>query len=663
MGRLAAWFVLAVIVASAPVAAADFAGLAGTWSGAATCGYGTNKFVMTINEGVDAKGNNAVVMIYEGAGDSSMDDAEVHGAFVSLGKNNVEFVPAADAPRVSRRLEAPRLKGRFFKDGTMALRPMGVDCGDVKFARLEQRSGPASVPAELEALIGAWDGAIIEKDGEVTAFTFVIGPTSTGFEGDVLQAEIVADGSERGMFVLTQRREGEKKLAIAKLPGAGDNALRFDGSLDARIETDASRDYFVFYGGRFLPGTGFAVRRPAERGDRPLAALCNEVLEPMLDGQQEGRRIGRQLKTTFFPALAGYDPAAASMNPVVPAGASFDLGELIFDCVATNKHVRGIGRLGLVASVLDTSKIIEAHFTIPRTGSGFRSVVNVVLKQQMQAGEYGAAHEAFVAGLGDPAAITSFGALIDHLEGLARAKGFNTIPPGVLNADLAPFARRINELEHEAAISASAEREAMARARMAGIARPGVLPAAWVPAFDSIAEGTKTYFDSADMAFFGGFVAAAIDQCSQPAPIDERLRLVRLFVQGVDQTLFGDSYATGTITEMMQTIAGNALVYNQGAEVPKTIGCESPYLAAILANLADASDRRSVADSGRASLFVRSCANDRTAAQCGCMVEEMRSVIPDIDRREYNRDQLVFIIQGNPGVAMRIAGMCQVGDY
>jgi hypothetical protein len=651
-------------MASAPAAAADFAGLVGTWSGEATCGYGKNRFVMTINEAADDKGNNAVVMIYEGSGRSSMRDSEVHGAFVGVGKNNVEFVPDKHAPLVSRRLDAPKLKGRFFKDGTMALRPLGdVDCQDVKFARTTEATEPAVIPAELQALVGAWDGAIIEKDGEVTALTFEISPTSTGFTGDVLQAVIIADGEERGTFVLSAPREGETTLTISKLTGSAENGLRFDGTLKGKLETDASREYFTFYGGRFLPGTGYAVRRPADRGDRPLAELCKEVLEPMLDGQQEGRRIGRQLKTTFFPALGDYDPAAAAMNPRLPVDASFDLGALIFDCVATNKHVRGISRLGLVASILDTRKVIEAHFTIPRSSTGFRDVVNVSLKQEMRTADYADAEAAFAAGLGDPAAMTTFSALIGHIEQLSRVDGFMSIPPSVLSAHLAPFASRIAELEQEAAIAVSAERQAQARARLAGIASPSELPPAWSEAFEEIAEGAKTYFDANDMAFFGGFVATAIDKCGQPVPVDQRLRLVRLFVQGIDQSLFGDSYATGTITDMLLSTASNTVTYSEGAALPTAIGCQSPYLAGILANLADASDRRSVADSGRASLFVRSCANDRSPSQCRCMVEEMRSVIPDIDLREYDREQLVFLINGNPAVALRMAGMCQVGDY
>lgn len=510
----------------------------------------------------------------------------------------------------------------------------------------------AEVPSDLRGLLGYWDGAFVYRDNDVRQVSFNIQPTTSSAQDAVFDIAMMVGGSEYRMTGFWDEHYDSPRIEFSN--DAIEVALYRD------IKVNSGTESITFYVKMRGDARGFASRRPQVRGDKAIFFWCREIYEPLATTQQTTNDIVRDLQIEFYPALMGYAPEVGPVSAAIARSglSSADFAELLFDCMATGVNSRGMNRLGIFEDMIDSAAIVNAQYAFGRAGIGLEKLVvphGVQLPAVAPAGKKSKSRDV---GLDPADEYLTIADLLSDLETASAAQKFTAMSPASVFTALRPYGERLVALEQTLAVNQNALLQQQAAARMQGVTRPAIIPVEYQPLFGALESGTTFFFGAPEMAFLGGFVAGSIEVCDRPSDIGQRLRLLGLFVQGIDRAIFGDSFSS-PFSEFLQNSVRENATYQQGYQLPELMACQPAYLDAVLANLADIAEQRG-SQGQRASLYIRSCSIDRKEAQCDCMANQMRSVLPGIDFVEYDRAQIDRVINANPLVGMRLVAQCRV---
>lgn len=632
----------------------------GVWEGVGTCQRGPHNFILKVYPQMDADGNNAT---YEAIPrDFPLGERAIYKGVIGDGTARwpIQFVPAPGQPDPIRRgppsfngdINHRGLEGRTDELGcSVRLRQVSTDPGPWGVAAVTV----AEVPPEFTPYLGEWDGGWIDNVGEMHQVSFGIAPATTGIPFAVFDLDLNID-DRSGDLAIVQTRTGTLDF-VSLSEGGQATSLRLSGELRSEVLWQSGTDYFTF---RMGGGYGFAMRRPEEQ-TASLRDLCVANVESWAYRRSAARQTARQLKVEFYPALAGYNEVSASLYDAFDADAQLADGfvPLAYQCLLTSPNFNRWVVQGLFNGVISTDSIAQMRNRLQRFGeiNGPLSIEGRALDTSLSMAAKSEDKLRMAVASYNPGSVADILAFVH-----AQAELVQNGRPSQVAAILAPIARAIDDAEISAFAQAAEARVEAARQRMSNIHVPA-LPVGRESDFAQLVSGRMTQFSPDQIAFFGGVVGEAIETCGLPVGIEQRLALSSILFSGIDRALFGDGFATGSLrTTLGSTITGTSQ-YASGANAVTDMGCASPYLGIVLAALADFANDRATAPSGRETLFVRSCALDRSDSQCNCIENELRTLFPNIAQQEYDRSYLASALQMNLAVSIKIATLCQVGSY
>jgi hypothetical protein len=630
----------------------------GVWEGTGTCVRGPHEFILTIHPEVDENGNNAT---YEAIHRDlpSAERAIYAGVFGSDEdpRWSLKFQPRSTISGPSRKM--PSFWGDETRRGLEG-RTDELGCLTVKLSQTsttvpaDDEPIVATVPDELLDYQGAWDGGWFDEDGSMHQVSMTIFPSTTDVRYQIFDIEMGID-NRSGTVGLIQDRSGELNFVSAG------NALIRGGEIRSEVLSQDGTDYFTF---RIDGGNGFVVRRP-EGQTQSLQDICSTRIDAWAAQRAQSRKIARDLKVAFHPAMSFYDEVDASLTDQLNNGKSkkggaspADFATLAYQCLLTSPNYPRWVRDGIFDGVLPTDGIAEIRSWMQRFGEikgpltrDGGEIATTGTEQSDAETNLEAAVAEFVP--------TDVASILNFVE--SRSDLIASSRPSRLATILAPLETALDVLMRCSAASME-NRIAAAEQRMSTIAVPD-LPVGREDDFADLVGGRIRVLSEDQIAFFGGFVGETIETCDLPAAFDQRVAVSSILFSGLDRAIFGDGYATGDLRETLGASLTGTSEYVSGANAAKSMTCTSPYLTAVLASLVELASTDSVTDSGRASLFVRSCSLDRSQTQCGCIEHQLSTLFPNVSTQEYDRDYLARAIPMNPLVGIKLASVCQVGDY
>jgi len=643
----------------------------GRWEGPGFCLNGPATFELRVLPALDQNGFNATLTVVQQAAVQA-DDISVRGLLVY--DDDVRF-PVRFEPDPNAKMP-PRQKpigflGRTVPGGKLGGESREAGCGTVQLNRVSQdpdaKPKEKTVPDVFAQFEGAWDGAIYDKDNRARQVAFVVSRSEGGSRNRVFDVAVVLDGTEGK--VAFSRNQGDG-LSIVNILNTGSLPVALRGPITSKIMKSGSVEYFVFATQGDADGVGLVWRRPQSRAATSLQMACKDRITPFASARDRARDTARDLRIEFFPALSSYDENDGALRDAyvsVLANASdneiAEFGQLAAECMVASPGFYNYFGRNLLAGIVDMVAVEKMRIGLIRNRelrNGWIIGAETLPSSSIIDDTYQAENE-LASLLPSLSVAENIDAVLAGLQG--NVKTLQRVRPSILKKALEPVSIQLARLGDTAARVAIADRRARAGARWpSGSPMPPELGDRSA-LFGELMSGVKDRFSGDEISLFGGFVAGAIDKCSQPSSLSDRLQLLGFLFQGVDRALFGDSYATGSLSDTLRESLQGSLTYDEGAGIVAKFGCDSQFLAAALADLVDASRTRLITGDGRASLFVRSCALDRSVEQCKCMARTMQSVIPGINDLRFDRSQLATLASQNPLTAAQVGAVCGVGNY
>lgn len=633
----------------------------GLWEGKATCL--TGPLIVELRVFPDAKGDGlSAAVVLAGAsrllGAPSRDFAGTVRMNANMRRPEFESDPQAqvtgakvDALKMRLYPVGDRMTGQLVDtlSCSMNLKRVSTDAGTPV-----SRSVPVT---PFMSLLGDWDGVVLTKNS-AEHVSISIGQAETPSSTVVFAATASFRGKTDRLALATF---DSKTLQFEKLQ-ATDRSL-FAGKVPREIGATPYGDALLMH---VAGGTGLLFRRPTDQKD-PLDRVCQTRIGTALDAGVAAYNATRRLKEAFYPAFAGFEETSAAARATLAAPSVRAMGADRFValaelCILTSTEFDTIVRSKAFDNVVDVASIgkirgsVERAITPKFPDKPGKPGVERRIARIISQSEAASVHLAQAGAIGQAdtaeAMISQLGALAPQLA---------HVQAEALWATLQPAATRLDIFEKAAIASRAEARVARARQRMAGVVTP-----AWLGGqsarFEALTSGRMAALDGDSMSLFGGFAAGALEKCAVLADPAAQARIMGLIMNGATRTM-GTEYATGGLGKTMQSQMQNSALYALGAEIAKDMPCATPYLKKVLETLDDLATPDAGNGWRRASLFERSCALDWPSAQCGCIEQELRSVLPDVSRQRYSRSLIGTFIARNPFAALRPMTVCGVTRY
>jgi hypothetical protein len=108
---------------------------------------------------------------------------------------------------------------------------------------------------------------------------------------------------------------------------------------------------------------------------------------------------------------------------------------------------------------------------------------------------------------------------------------------------------------------------------------------------------------------------------------------------------------------------GNNASFMEGVLAIRMLECDDRFISAFLASVLELAEATKQDKDGGVPLFIRSCAQERSREDCGCIARVGKTVIEGIYEEAYSREVFPRIISRNPLLGMRLAAECRVTNY
>lgn len=168
-----------------------------------------------------------------------------------------------------------------------------------------------------------------------------------------------------------------------------------------------------------------------------------------------------------------------------------------------------------------------------------------------------------------------------------------------------------------------------------------------------------------EQSFIAGASRGLLVQCNYPTNIASRIKLNSFLSSSIWVAVSGSDYSNpdfrGTLNSQSQGMFSEAA----GGRYAKSLGCTQRGRK--LANNIVKYLNRTSSGSKKGANWVTGCATHYSGryskAQCQCIADLGRAVIPGIHQTRFSRFDIKRIIKGNPFVGMQVAFRCGIGDY
>lgn len=551
---------------------------------------------------------------------------------------------------------------------TLSGRSRSPDCGLVRLSKSTRKSTTngeiAQVPERYRGLEGDWDGAIYDhRDSKARQLALSIRASTSGVTDRIFDAALTVDGEQQkaGIFAF------EDKLSLVSEVDQGLAGAPVGGSISALIRDGGGRELLTASLSGSGHGFSYLWRRPAGRSTA-LQAICGSDVGDWIKARAQARRLARTLKVEFYPALTDYDIERASLNEAVWAMSStgsaddtLEFASILYECALTAPALVAQDEelLGGFVSAPDIAKQRAAlsrgfypeHAKLLKVRP---SIQPNVIRKEMEAGEQKVPE--LVRGAEN---LKSVDDLLDHLK--ANLVTWQNARPRIVAELLRPIETNLSRaVVSEAALHAD-ERKTGALRMMKGVAIPRALfPSGREDLLYAVMAGSLEQLTRDEIGFLAGMVAESIGKCSKP-PAATSIQLVELLKQGFQLSL-GSDYM-GNVPSMMKSMFAGSANFQQGVDFAKSLGCNDRFLDAIFEILADLQTSRSRMAAERPPLFVRSCALDRAANECTCIMNVLQTVMPGISQEEYSSAPMRTAMEMNPIYGIELMTRCGVSRY
>lgn len=176
----------------------------------------------------------------------------------------------------------------------------------------------------------------------------------------------------------------------------------------------------------------------------------------------------------------------------------------------------------------------------------------------------------------------------------------------------------------------------------------------------AIEEGCDCTLTQDEQFFIAGIAQKLSSDCRLPK--DRRRRaLVERFTKASTLAM-AFSKADGPLPDTLQAQRSNAAAFAAGLGVVQDIRCNGPEAALLERGIVIYLERTS-----KNSRFVAGCVEfyggRYTEAQCQCITENLRAVLPDVDQRFFDREIIKESIHHSPFIALPLMLSCGLWNY
>jgi hypothetical protein len=534
------------------------------------------------------------------------------------------------------------------------------NCGKARLRPFLGTDAPqdSTLPPELAALVGAWDGIAYEKKSDdAIAVALVVRPSAAGVKGRYLDADLYLDGRLQPSALMGQ---GERIGLLPLQP----TSRTYEAGISSRLRDGGAAGALIT--GVLLnrqPMSMFLWRRP-DGQTKSLRDQCNDVLGPWFARGKESVGASRTIRQEFYPALSGYDweeatarEARASANGIE---VSMPFASFVMQCSLATADLASLPGSGFLDGAISSDEMIKRRRAMADLGSldGAR-----IPSEQSETADPGRDMEIAeadlargVAALPSQPSVAELLAAVDALAPLVSASR-----PTRALAILAPVISDLERLDGKTFETADLALETFARERMAGLPLPAATLPHRVDLLSAIATGQRTTFLKDEIGFLGGMMARSNEKCGVPTGAT-LLALSSFVVQGTVLGL-GTEFGNPDLGKGLQSQFSGAATFAEGAAFADTLSCADPWLSAFFDILARAGSERYQVTGARAPLFERSCSLAFSGASCACLHRALEPLQPGIGARLYNRSMLESVANASPVISAQILGTCRVNNY
>lgn len=163
-----------------------------------------------------------------------------------------------------------------------------------------------------------------------------------------------------------------------------------------------------------------------------------------------------------------------------------------------------------------------------------------------------------------------------------------------------------------------------------------------------------------------GLASGLMEKCSYPVDPVERARVADFLVTNWFGALLGSDYSNPNIGRMLANQAESLVASRIGRQAAQGMRCDGAT-AQLSSSIAAYLARTSEGPGGLAPRFVRGCVahygNRYSTAQCSCMADAARAIVPGIHQQPFSAETYREVMQRNPAVGGEILLKCGIATY
>lgn len=168
-------------------------------------------------------------------------------------------------------------------------------------------------------------------------------------------------------------------------------------------------------------------------------------------------------------------------------------------------------------------------------------------------------------------------------------------------------------------------------------------------------------FTASSRQFAAGYAAGVRAKCSPALDYEVSDEIDHLIRNTFSVALYGDSFDSQDLTEVIGRQVSISAKFAAGVEAAKAAGCADPAAAEALTFIAELIRLNRLSPQGQ--VFLSSCINAQTEAECRCLGRVVEGLDPDIWRTRYSAGDMREMVAGNPAIGAEVYTSCRIERF
>lgn len=551
---------------------------------------------------------------------------------------------------------------------------------DVDRIRIQEAlAAPGGVEARSSDLGGRWDGVAV-CSGRTQAVSLFIESLGVGEYNASLNAFRTID------FQFAKIDNDSYEVRTPNVPINKTFRIQTTEGMPPTIKIHVGGGCRVAFLIRHEPisGLGGLYSKTKQNGQASAfsqSEFCKNVVGGWFAEERRLYRSGVDLKERLYPALQSYDVGAASTSAILRGDLfqkffgmpvnrleknRFDaLMAQVKGCILTQEYdgetepTYGTQLYTPRSIVFSLQEVIRSTFDgrkfVP--AAGFQVMKNASTVSPLKKFK-----DVFPNWPSDLASATS----PDDLEAIVRSSApkLTEVDPAESHPELTKAADRLAALRVARVAKDDEERRARARALLAASDIPfNSIDERFHALLKELAEGEPVNLDDATRLVMGGAATEIHRSCKPDLSTEDAAVLWPFLKSSAERAVFGSDYSNSDLGRAFGNRASGLALFSSGEQLAKAFACAKPSVDGLLTLIIDAVRSNTRSADGGAALFVRTCGQKFTAAQCECLAKVGSASIPNIHQERYSREIIGQLIRSSPVAGLQIAGLCQIVRY